>query len=121
MIDLQAPARSRQATTSSNSQADTARCVASEGWLTAVDGLPLHYRAWLPESQPASAALLFSHGIASHGAWFAETPAFLAERGMAVYAPDRRGSGLSGGRRGHIDSYEQALSDLDCVVTLTQE
>jgi alpha-beta hydrolase superfamily lysophospholipase len=55
---------------------------------------------------------------ASHGGWFAETAVYLADRGIAIYAPDRRGSGLSGGRRGHLDSYEQALDDLDLFLDL---
>jgi alpha-beta hydrolase superfamily lysophospholipase len=75
----------------------------------------------VPRGLPTSASLLFSHGIASHGAWFSETAAFLADHGFAVYALDRRGSGLSGGRRGHIDSYEQALSDLDRMADLISE
>ena len=57
--------------------------------------------------------MLFLHGIASHGAWFAGTAVHLAGRGVAVYSPDRRGSGLSGGPRGHVACYEQLLDDLD--------
>ena len=34
----------------------------------------------------------------------------------AVYAPDRRGSGRSGGPRGHLDRYERALDDVDEMV-----
>jgi alpha-beta hydrolase superfamily lysophospholipase len=81
--------------------------------LTATDGLPLHYRSWIPVGRPPEATLLFLHGIASHGAWFSGTAVHLADRGIAVYAPDRRGSGLSGGPRGHVSSYELALDDLD--------
>ena len=73
----------------------------------------LQGRRWLPEQADARAGLIFLHGIASHGAWFAETAAFLAEHGIAVYAPDRRGSGLSGGPRGHISGYEQAIADAE--------
>ncbi len=79
-------------------------------YLTARDGVLLQGHRWLPEQRNANAALIFLHGIASHGAWFAETAAFLAEHGIAVYAPDRRGSGLSGGPRGHIARYGQAVS-----------
>jgi acylglycerol lipase len=95
--------------------------LASQARLIAGDGVPLHYRAWLPAGASATASLLFVHGIASHGAWFAETAAFLANRGIAVYAPDRRGSGLSGGPRGHLASYEQALDDLDLFFDLIAE
>ncbi|MGE3267671.1 MAG: alpha/beta fold hydrolase [Chloroflexota bacterium] len=96
------------------------RCLTSRSRLAASDGVSLHYRAWLPAQRTPEAAVLFVHGIASHGAWFAETAAHLANRGTAVYAADRRGSGLSGGRRGHLDNYEQALDDLDRVVSLVE-
>jgi alpha-beta hydrolase superfamily lysophospholipase len=118
MIDLQAPQRSHEQTASAGSHEPADRCLTGQcatlrGQVRAADGVTLRYRAWLPADAPASAALLFLHGIASHGAWFAETATFLAERGIAVYAPDRRGSGVSDGPRGHLDRCEQSFSDLD--------
>jgi acylglycerol lipase len=114
MIDLQAPARTHERTASvGGCWPQAGRCESGQVGVRAVDDLRLHVRSWLPAADSASAALLFVHGIASHGGWFAETATFLAERGIAVYAPDRRGSGLSGGMRGHLDRCEQALDDLD--------
>jgi alpha-beta hydrolase superfamily lysophospholipase len=103
------------ATTSS--AADAANS-ASDGrverfYLTASDGTRLHCRRWSPPPGEVRATLLFLHGIASHGGWFAETAALLAERGIAVYAPDRRGSGMSFGPRGHIPVYERAVADAE--------
>jgi acylglycerol lipase len=94
--------------------------VAGRSRVVATDGTSLHYRAWLPANHSASGALVFVHGIASHSAWFTQTACFLAAEGIAVYAPDRRGSGLSGGTRGHADSAQQLLADLDRVVTLVE-
>jgi alpha-beta hydrolase superfamily lysophospholipase len=37
---------------------------------------------------------------------------------VAVYGPDRRGSGRSGGPRGHLARYERALEDVEQVVRL---
>ncbi|HYN17981.1 MAG TPA: alpha/beta fold hydrolase, partial [Actinomycetes bacterium] len=76
-------------------------------FLTASDGVELHYQRWSSERSPPWAVVVFLHGIASHGGWFAETAADLSEQGVAVYAPDRRGSGRSGGPRGHLDRYER--------------
>jgi acylglycerol lipase len=84
----------------------------------ASDGMELHYLCWSGGLSPRWAAIVFLHGIASHGGWFAETAADLDEQGVAVYAPDRRGSGRSGGPRGHLDRYERALDDVDEVVRL---
>jgi alpha-beta hydrolase superfamily lysophospholipase len=60
--------------------------------------------------------IVFVHGIASHGGWFTETAEHLAAHGVAVIAPDRRGSGLSQGPRGHLGSFEQTMSDMRATV-----
>jgi acylglycerol lipase len=90
---------------------------AESRFLTASDGVKLHYLRWNGRAAPW-AAVIFLHGIASHGGWFAETAIDLASAGVAVYGPDRRGSGRSGGPRGHLDRYERALDDVGEVVRL---
>jgi alpha-beta hydrolase superfamily lysophospholipase len=62
--------------------------------------------------------IIFLHGIASHAGWFGETAADLSNQGVTVYAPDRRGSGRSGGPRGHLARYGRALDDVEEVVRL---
>ena len=124
MIELQATDRTdrtHMAAAQASNLLRNDQVIASRSRLAAADGTSLHYRSWLPVSGHAAAAVLFVHGIASHGAWFAQTAIHLASRGIAVYAADRRGSGLSGGLRGHVTSYEQALDDLDRVVDLIEE
>jgi alpha-beta hydrolase superfamily lysophospholipase len=121
MIDLEAAGTTRAEESGTDSPTGADGHLAIRARLTAPDGLPLHYRTWVPAGRPTSASLIYVHGIASHGAWFSETAVHLAGRGIAVYAPDRRGSGLSGGPRGHIESYEQALDDLDLFVDLAAE
>jgi acylglycerol lipase len=80
------------------------------------DGVELHVSRW---SAPRPwAVVIFLHGIASHGGWFGETATDLQEQGVAVYAPDRRGSGRSGGRRGHLDRYVRALDDVAQMVRM---
>src|SRR5262245_8585126 len=80
------------------------------------DGTLIHYLDWPSRHETTRAVLLYLHGIASHAAWFVETAEVLAECGIHVFAPDRRGSGRSGGPRGHLASYEQALSDLERLI-----
>jgi lysophospholipase len=87
-------------------------------FIRASDGVNLHYLRWSSEQAAPWAVVVFLHGVASHAAWFAETAVDLAEQGVAVYAPDRRGSGLSSGRRGHLARYERALDDVEEVVRL---
>ena len=87
-------------------------------FVRASDGVDLHYLRWVSTHPEPRAVLVFLHGIASHGGWFGETAADLAEQGVTVYAPDRRGSGLSSGRRGHLANYARALDDVEQIVTL---
>jgi alpha-beta hydrolase superfamily lysophospholipase len=86
--------------------------------IRASDGVELRYLRWSSGRSPPWGVVVFIHGIASHGGWFAETAADLDQQGVAVYAPDRRGSGRSSGPRGHLDRYERALDDLGVMVRL---
>jgi alpha-beta hydrolase superfamily lysophospholipase len=98
----------------------TAGALAGRGaesrFLAASDGVNLHHLRWVSGRSPPWAVVIFLHGIASHGGWFGETAAELKERGVAVYAPDRRGSGRSGGPRGHLHRHGRALDDVEEMV-----
>src|SRR4029450_7349175 len=82
---------------------------AESRFLTTSDDIRLHCLHWPSERSPPWAVVIFLHGIASHGGWFGETAADLCRHGVAVYAPDRRGSGRSGGPRGHPTRHERPL------------
>jgi acylglycerol lipase len=91
---------------------------AESRFLTASDGVRLHYLHWPSGRSPPRAVVVFLHGIASHAGWFEETAADLGGQGMAVYGLDRRGSGRSGGPRGHLARYGRALDDVEQMVRL---
>jgi acylglycerol lipase len=91
---------------------------AERRFLTADDGVRLHYLHWASGRSPPWAVVIFLHGIASHAGWFGETAAALNHQGIAVYGPDRRGSGRSGGPRGHLTRYERALDDVEQIMRL---
>jgi len=91
---------------------------AESRFITASDGVDLHYLRWSSGRSPPRAAIIFLHGIASHAGWFGETAADLNRQGVAVYGPDRRGSGRSGGPRGHLERYGRALDDVEEMVRL---
>jgi alpha-beta hydrolase superfamily lysophospholipase len=67
-------------------------------------------------SDPFFRGVVYLHGIQSHGGWFLRSCDYLRKQGMAVLAPDRRGSGLNRQNRGHCDSPKQLLEDVDCCV-----
>jgi acylglycerol lipase len=87
-------------------------------FLDARDGVKLHVLRWSSARSRPRAVVVFLHGIASHAGWFGETATDLVSQGVAVYGPDRRGSGRSDGRRGHLDHYARAVDDVEHVVRL---
>jgi alpha-beta hydrolase superfamily lysophospholipase len=52
-------------------------------------------RYGIVRARPERRALLYLHGIESHGGWFLPAAEGLAERGYTTYLLDRRGSGLN--------------------------
>ncbi len=80
-------------------------------WLEAADGAKLGCRIW--RGNEDAPVVIYLHGIEGHSQWFENTAAVLNENGITVYAPDRRGAGMNGGMRGHLDNYKVLLSDLE--------
>jgi alpha-beta hydrolase superfamily lysophospholipase len=79
----------------------------------------VHGYAWR-NAKPA-ASLILLHGFQSHAQWFAEAADLLVERGLSVYALDRRGSGSSPYERGDIGRYEEWFDEVTDVVKLAQD
>jgi len=77
-------------------------------------GTPLRYRVL--RANPERFALLYLHGIESHGAWFVRAARALVARGCTTYLLDRRGSGLNRdgepGHDGDAESAEVLLEDV---------
>lgn len=89
--------------------------------LAADDGPPLALHRWAPAEQSAVRAVLYYvHGIQSHAGWLFETGPELARRGVVTYALDRRGSGRSGGVRGHLPSAATITGDYLRALRFTQ-
>jgi acylglycerol lipase len=74
----------------------------------------LFRRGWIPENPRASVLLV--HGFAEHSGRYEHVGLWLAERGFAVHAYDHLGHGRSGGRRCHVDRFEEYLDDLAIVL-----
>lgn len=73
------------------------------------DGYHARVRWWRPPN-PRGAVLYF-HGIQSHGGWYEASASKIADAGFTVLLPDRRGSGLNQRDRGHVESVERAVED----------
>jgi L-Ala-D/L-Glu epimerase / N-acetyl-D-glutamate racemase len=79
----------------------------------------VHGYAWRHPSPVA--ALVVLHGLQSHAQWFAEAADGLVDRGLSVYALERRGSGSSPGRSGDIDRYRTWFEEAGRLVAFARK
>jgi muconate cycloisomerase len=78
----------------------------------------VHGYAWRHPAPTAS--LVVVHGLQSHSQWFAEAADLLMDRGISVYALDRRGSGSSPAPSGDIDHYQSWFEEVGRIVNLAR-
>ena len=84
------------------------------------DGITLSYREWLPTAKTICAVVFILHGINEHGGRYRHVAEALTSAGLACYAIDHRGHGLSGGRRGYIPDLQLAVADVEALYRLVR-
>ncbi|MGI8430341.1 MAG: lysophospholipase [Solirubrobacteraceae bacterium] len=89
----------------------------SEAELTGVGGLRIYWQAWTPEDRPR-AVVVVSHGAGEHSGRYRHVALRLLSQQYAVYAIEHRGHGHSAGPRALIDRMDNAVADLDSLITL---
>lgn len=78
------------------------------------DGYEARGRTWQPTAPHADTAILYLHGIQSHGGWFEWSASVMNEAGPGVVLPDRRGSGLNRDQApGDVKTFQRWFDDLD--------
>ena len=85
-----------------------------ESWKTS-DGLSLYAQGWEPEGEPRGIVCLV-HGLGEHSGRYVQVGEFLAKNGYALLGFDLRGFGKSEGLRGHVESYERYMQDIDLLL-----
>lgn len=84
------------------------------------DGTTQLQRRWraadVGADRPPRSALIAVHGLGEHSGRYHHIGRFLAARGHDVLAFDNRGFGQSGGRRGHVDTFDEFLDDVEDMV-----
>jgi alpha-beta hydrolase superfamily lysophospholipase len=80
----------------------------------------IFWQAWLPDEAP-KAVLIVAHGFGEHSGRYQNLVGAVVPEGYAVYAPDHRGHGRSGGHRALIDKHTYILDDLDRVFAKVAE
>lgn len=80
-----------------------------EHFFDAGDGLRLFFRKWMVPG--ARGLVAIEHGFAEHSGRYGHVVDFLCAAGWSVATFDCRGHGQSGGRRAHIDHFQDYLDD----------
>jgi alpha-beta hydrolase superfamily lysophospholipase len=63
---------------------------------------------------------VISHGIGEHSGRYTHVADYLTKKDFAVWACDHRGHGKSGGKRGHVDNFDDYLADLDQTIRIAK-
>ena len=91
----------------------------SEHRYISLDETPIYYFKQ-PSVGQKKAVLILVHGMGEYGGRYAQVSDFLSEQGMAVYAPDLRGHGKSGGQRGFVNRFGDFHEDLGALHRLAE-
>jgi alpha-beta hydrolase superfamily lysophospholipase len=84
------------------------------------EGLKLAYRLYEPR-RDAGHVLVFLHDTLLHGGWYASLGRELAQEGVAVYLPDRRGWGRSAGDHRQVaEDTSVLIEDITAMIAVAQ-
>ncbi|KXK13411.1 MAG: putative monoacylglycerol lipase [Chloroflexi bacterium OLB14] len=79
------------------------------------DGLEIFAQIWEPEVVQAKAVACLIHGLGEHSSRYAHVAEAFNKEGIILFSMDLRGHGRSAGARGHINSIEDFMSDIDIL------
>ncbi len=82
------------------------------------DNIEIFAQAWEPDSRAPKAVVCLVHGLGEHSSRYPHVAEAFCKEGYVLFAADLRGHGRSAGGRGHINSIEDFMKDID---TLLQE
>ena len=96
-----------------------AKTIEREEKITGSNGLNIFVRSWRPASTPR-AVVTICHGLNAHSGYYKWAAEQLVESGLAVYALDLHGRGLSDGERFYVEKAGDYVDDVDAVVSLAR-
>jgi lysophospholipase len=82
-----------------------------EGFFRSQDNLRLFWESDVPDAPRAHVGVV--HGYFDHSGRYRGLIDALVKEGFALHAFDCRGHGQSGGRRGHVDRFDEYVDDLE--------
>jgi len=96
-----------------------AEMLTEEGFFSARDGVRLFWHVARAKVPAAHVALI--HGYAEHLGRHSEITRVLQEGGYSMHLLDCRGHGQSGGKRAHVDRFDEYLSDFELFLARVKE
>jgi len=79
------------------------------------DGLEIFAQGWEPEARTSKAVVCLVHGLGEHSSRYSHVADAFCKEGYVLFGADLRGHGRSGGARGHINSIEDFMYDMDVL------
>lgn len=89
------------------------------GRFPASTGTPLYYEWWMPTA--CKAILVVVHGLAEHSGRYGPFIRHMVAQGFGVAIYDQRGHGQSHGEPGHVEQFQDWLTDLAQFIQFTKE
>ena len=80
------------------------------------DGVELFAQAWGPDVVQPRAVACLVHGLGEHTSRYTHVAEAFSKEGVILFGADLRGHGRSGGPRGHINSIEDFMGDIDLLL-----
>ena len=77
------------------------------------DSVEIFAQAWEPDTRPTKAVVCLVHGLGEHTSRYPHVAEAFCREGYVLFAADLRGHGRSGGARGHVNSIEDFMKDID--------
>ena len=74
----------------------------------------------MPVGKP-KAILVLSHGMGEHSGRYTHVAQYMTGSGYAVWGCDHRGHGRSGGKRGHVDNFNDYVADINQMIRIAKE
>jgi len=85
------------------------------------DGVEIFGQGWEPDAGSPKAVICLVHGLGEHSSRYAHVAEAFTREGYALFTSDLRGHGRSAGARGHINSIEDFMKDIDSLFQQTRE
>lgn len=94
--------------------------ICDEGKFEGERGTEIYYHIWKPLGK-IKALVVLVHGQGDHSGRYTHVAEHLTREGYALWAADLRGHGKSGGKRGHVDNFNDYLDDTGRVIGKAKE